>query len=66
MNLSVKRSPLTSVNIDAYTPGTAVLVGSAALSIADFLLDYRRLLLDEVLPLLEAKRILNLFFHLKM
>lgn len=51
INLSVTSAPLTSVNIDAHTPGTAVLVGRAGFAVANFLLDDCRLLLDEVLAL---------------
>jgi hypothetical protein len=45
---------LTSININADAAGTAVLVGCAAFSIADFLLDYRGLLFDEIRVTLHA------------
>jgi hypothetical protein len=48
-------SPLTSININAHTPGTAVLVRCARFAVANFILDNCWLLFDEVLALIEMK-----------
>lgn len=52
-------SSLTSININANTPGAAVFVGRAAFAVANFFLDYCRFFFNEVLALtkVEKKRI---------
>lgn len=58
INPSEKFSTLTSININAYTPGTAVLICSTTLAVTDLLLDYCWLLFDEILSLIEREKII--------
>jgi hypothetical protein len=56
---------LASIHGNADAPGTTVLVGCASFAVANFLLDDRWLLFDEILSLIEMKTLKICFlFHM--